>query len=91
MTTIWILDSAFRGGVDLWCKEEGGTGAVTRVHHDYDPPFLLHLPEPDRHHELIAALEERYRAEACTFRTIFGPLDGWAVHADRATAEAIEK
>ena len=88
---IWIIDPAFRRGVDLWCKDEGGTGAVTRVHHDYDPPFLLHLPEPDRHHELIAVLEEEYRAEACTIRTIFGPLAGWAVHADRATAEAIER
>jgi DNA polymerase, archaea type len=88
---IWILDLAFRGGVDLWCKEAGGKGVVTRVHHEYDPPFLLHLPEPDRHHEMIAVLEERYRAEACTFRTIFGPLAGWAVHADRATAEMIEK
>jgi DNA polymerase I len=88
---MWILDSAFRGGVDLWCKEAGGTGPVTRVHHDYDPPFLLHLPDPDRHHELIAALEEQYRAEACTFLTIFGPREGWAVYADRATAEAIER
>ena len=57
---MWILDSAFRSGVDLWCKEAEGTGAVTRVHHDYNPPFLLHLPDPDRHHELIAALEEQY-------------------------------
>jgi DNA polymerase I len=88
---MWILDSAFRSGVDLWCKDEKGTGTVTRVHHAYDPPFLLHLPEPDRHHELIAALEEQYRAESCTFRTIFGPLEGWAVYADRATAEAIER
>ncbi|MGA2918149.1 type B DNA-directed DNA polymerase [Methanoregula sp.] len=88
---MWILDSAFRSGVDLWCKEAGGKGTVTRVHHDYDPPFFLHLPDPDRHHELVAALEEQYRAEACTVRTIFGPLEGWAVYADRATAEAIER
>ena len=88
---MWILDSAFRSGVDLWCKEAGGTGPVTRVHHDYDPPFLLHLPDQDRHHELIAALEEQYRAEACTFLTIFGSREGWAVYADRVTAEAIER
>ena len=88
---MWILDSAFRSGVDLWCKGKGGTGTVTRVHHDYDPPFFLHLPDPDRHHEMIAALEGQYRAEACTFQTLFGPLEGWAVYADRATAETIER
>jgi DNA polymerase I len=87
---MWILDTAFRSGVDLWCKEECGRGTVTKVRYDYDPPFLLHLPDPDHHHEMIAVLEEQYRAEACTFRTIFGPLEGWAVYADRVTAEAIE-
>ena len=33
---MWILDSAYRdGGIDLWTKD----GTVTKVHHDYNPPF----------------------------------------------------
>lgn len=83
---MWILDSAFRsGGVDLWHKD----GSVQRIHHEYDPPFYLHLPDPDLYHEMIEALVERYRAEPCTFTTIFGPSEGYAVFAGRPVAEAI--
>jgi len=84
---MWILDSAFRGGVDLWSRE----GTVQRIHHEYDPPFCLRLKDPDAHHELIAALEERYRAEPCRFRTIFGEYEGYRVFAGRTVAEAIER
>jgi DNA polymerase I len=84
---MWILDTVFRSGVDLWCKE----GTVSCRHHDYDPPFYLYLPDPHAYHEMIDVLEERYRAEACTFRTIFGELDGFSVHADRCIAEVIEQ
>ena len=85
---MWILDSAFRsGGVDLWHKE----GSVQKCHHDYDPPFYLHLPDPDLHHGMIEALEVHYRAEPCTFTTIFGECEGYAVFAGRPVAEAIEQ
>jgi DNA polymerase, archaea type len=84
---VWILDSAWRNGVDLWYRN----GSVTCRHHEYDPPFYLHLPDPPAHHEMIDALAERYRAEPCTFRTLAGDLDGFSVHADRAVAEAIEE
>ena len=85
---MWILDSAFRsGGVDLWHKD----GSVQKIHHDYDPPFYLHLPDPDLYHELLEALEEHYRAEPCTFTTIFGECKGYAVFAGRPVAEAIEQ
>ena len=85
---MWILDSAFRnGGVDLWHKN----GSVQRIHHEYDPPFYLHLPDPDAHHEMIEALEEQYRAEPCTFTTIFGKREGYTVFAGRPVAEAIEQ
>ena len=85
---MWILDSAFRsGGVDLWHKE----GTVQKCHHDYDPPFYLHLKDPDLHHEMIEALEEHYRAEPCTFTTIFGNCEGYRVFAGRQVAEAIEQ
>jgi DNA polymerase I len=87
---MWILDSAYRdGGVDLWGKDEMGT--VRKVHHDYDPPFFLYLPDADAHHEMLAALEERYHAEPCTIATIFGRLEGYRVFAGRPVAEAIEQ
>ncbi|MDP3397279.1 MAG: type B DNA-directed DNA polymerase [Methanoregula sp.] len=85
---MWILDSAFRsGGVDLWHKN----GSVQKIHNEYDPPFYLHLPDPDLHHGMIEALEEHYRAEPCTFTTIFGDCKGHAVFAGRPVAEAIEQ
>ncbi|MGA2913669.1 MAG: type B DNA-directed DNA polymerase [Methanoregula sp.] len=85
---MWIVDSAYRnGGVDLWTKD----GAVTKVHHEYNPPFLVHFPDLHAHHELIGTLEERYRAEECTIRTIFGDLQGYSVYAGRDVAEAIEQ
>jgi len=86
---MWILDSAYRnGGIDLWTKEGG---AVTRVHHPYDPPFLVHFADPHASHEMIGALEERYSAEECTIRTVFGSLPGYRVVADRMVVEAIEE
>jgi DNA polymerase I len=84
---VWILDSAWRNGVDLWYRD----GSVKCRHHDYDPPFYLYLPDPHRYHEMIDALGEYYRAEACTFRTLFGDLNGFSVYADRAVAEMIER
>jgi DNA polymerase I len=84
---MWILDSTFRGGVDLWSRE----GTVQRIHHEYDPPFYLRLPDPDAHHGMITALEEEYRAEPCTFGTIFGDCEGYRVFAGRTVAEAIER
>jgi len=84
---VWILDSAWRNGVDLWYHD----GRVKCRHHDYDPAFYLYLPDPPEHHAMIDALAERYRAEACTFRTLFGELEGFSIHAGRAVAEAIEQ
>ncbi len=86
---MWILDSAYRkGGIDLWTKEDG---VVTRVHHPYDPPFLVHFADPHASCEMIGALEERYGAEECTIRTVFGCIPGCRVFADRRVAEAIEE
>jgi DNA polymerase I len=84
---MWILDSAWHNGVDLWYRD----GSVKCRHYDYDPPFYLYLPDPPAHHEMIDALTERYHAEICTFRTLLGDLDGFSVHAGRAVAEAIEQ
>jgi DNA polymerase I len=85
---MWIVDSAYRdGGIDLWTKE----GVVTKVHHDYHPPFLIHFHDPPAHHDMIDALEERYGAEECTIRTLFGDLLGYSVYAGRDIAEVIEQ
>jgi DNA polymerase I len=85
---MWIIDSAYRnGGIDLWTKE----GSVTKVHHDYHPPFLIHFHDPPAHHEMIDTLEERYGAEECTIHTLFGDLPGYSVYAGRNVAEAIEQ
>jgi DNA polymerase I len=40
---------------------------------------------------MMEVLEERYDAETCTIRTIFGDLPGLSVHAGREVAEIIEK
>ncbi|AGB03251.1 type B DNA-directed DNA polymerase [Methanoregula formicica] len=85
---MWIIDSAYRnGGIDLWTNEDG---AVTRVHHPYDPLFFVHFADPHASHEMIGTLEERYGAEECTIRTVFDSLLGYRVFADRRVAEAIE-
>ena len=85
---MWIIDSAYRdSGIDLWAKD----GAVTKVHYDYQPPFYVHFHDPHTHHEIIEALEERYGAEECSIKTIFGELPGYAVTAGRDVAEAIER
>ncbi len=85
---MWIVDSAYRnGGVDLWTKD----GTVTKVHHEYNPPFFIHFHDPPSHHDMIDTLEERYGAEECTIRTIFGDLPGYSVYAGRDVAQAIEQ
>jgi DNA polymerase I len=40
---------------------------------------------------MLEALEEHYRAEPCTFTTIFGELEGYRVFAGRPVAEAVEQ
>jgi DNA polymerase I len=85
---MWIIDSAYRnGGIDLWTKE----GSVTKVHHDYHPPFLIHFHDPPAHHAMIDTLEERYGAEECIIHTLLGDLPGYSVCAGRDVAEAIEQ
>ncbi|MGB8821404.1 MAG: type B DNA-directed DNA polymerase [Methanoregula sp.] len=85
---MWILDSAYRdGGIDLWTKD----GTVSKVHHDYNPPFYVHFHDPHAYYEMIEALEERYCAEECTIHTLFGKIPGYAVSAGRDVAEALER
>jgi len=86
---MWVLDTAYRDGVDLWCRDASGT--VTRKHHAYDPPFYLHLADPSAHHEMLDVLEAEFKAEPCRFFTLFGELDGFSVHGNRQLAEQIEQ
>jgi DNA polymerase I len=86
---MWILDTAYRdGGVDLWTKDRD---TVTKVHHAYTPAFYARFHDPHANPDMIAALEERYGAEECTIRTIFGRDKGWAIPAGRDVAETIER
>jgi len=87
VSPVWILDSAWRNGIDLWYRN----GSVKCLHYGYDPPFYLYLPDPHAHCGMIDTLMECCRAESCTFRTISGDLLGFSIHADRAVAETIER
>ncbi len=83
-----IIDTRYRDGVEIW---EWSAGTTHRVTVPYAPSFLLNLPDPALHRELLEALEAEYGAEECRFRTIFGECDGYRVPAGREIAEAIER
>jgi hypothetical protein len=50
----------------------------------------MHLKDPPTHQEMIEALESRFKAEECSFQTIFGTLKGHRIYATRKVAEKIE-
>ncbi len=85
---MWILDCySERSKVVLWIKN----GKVRRYEFKISPYFLLHLPDPTLHVDMIEALETRYGLEECEFRTIYGSLSGYRVRAGRKVAERIER
>ena len=85
---MWILDSSPRGRggrATAWgCRGEG------RRELPAVPSFLLHLPDPHGHRELLEGLAGRYQVEECRFSTVYGSLDGYRVAAGREVAERIE-
>lgn len=83
---MWIFDSYYKGCVHLWGRERG----LSRVSAAYPPSFYMHLKDPPAHREMIEALESRFKAEECTFRTIFGTFEGYRIYASRKVAEKIE-
>ncbi len=83
---MWIFDTYYRGCVELWGKEHG----LARASIAYPPSFYLHLKDPAAHREMLEALESRFNAEECSFRTIFGSSEGYKVYAGRDVAEKIE-
>jgi DNA polymerase I len=83
---MWIFDSYYKGCVELWSREKG----LTKVSAAYSPSFYVHLNDPPAHREMIEALESRFKAEECSFRTIFGTFQGHRIFANRKVAEKIE-
>jgi DNA polymerase, archaea type len=84
---MWIFDSYYKGGVELWARKRG----LYQESIAYPPFFYLYLKDPHAYTEMIEALESRYQAQECSFNTIFGPLDGYKIRGDRSVAEKIEK
>jgi DNA polymerase, archaea type len=83
---MWIFDSYYKGCVELWGRERG----LTKVSAAYPPSFYMHLKDPPTYREMIEALESRFKAEECSFRTIFGTFQGYRIYAGRKVAEKIE-
>jgi DNA polymerase I len=86
---MWIFDSVARAGVvNLW---DCDGGSVRCYKEPFSPQFYLNLPDAHQHREMLEDLERTHGALECTFRTIFGEVDGYAVAGDRDVAEAIEQ
>ncbi len=83
---MWIFDSYYKGCVELWGRER----ALTRSRPAYPPSFYMLLKDPPAHREMIKALESRFKADVCSFRTIFGTHQGHRIYAGRKVAEMIE-
>lgn len=83
---MWIFDSYYKGCVELWGRERG----LRQASLAYPPSFYMHLKDPAAHRDMIEALESRFRTEECSFRTIFGTLQGHRIYANRKVAEKIE-
>jgi DNA polymerase I len=85
---MWIFDSYHRGSVKLWDR---GRGASKPLTFRYQPSFYLHLEDPHAYWEMIEGLESRFKAEECSFDTVYGPLDGYEIWAGRDVAGEIKK
>ncbi len=83
---MWIFDSYYRGCVELWGREHG----LARSSIAYPTSFYMHIHDPYCHREMIEALESRFKTEECSFKTIFGTLNGHRIYASRKVAEKIE-
>jgi DNA polymerase, archaea type len=68
----------------------GRERGLTKVSAAYPPSFYMHLKDPSAHREMIEALESHFKAEECSFRTIFGTFQGHKIYASRKVAEKVE-
>jgi DNA polymerase, archaea type len=75
-----------RAAWSFWGRKRG----LTKVSAAYPPSFYMHLKDPPAHREMIEALESRFKAEECSFRTIFGAFQGHRIYVGRKVAEKIE-
>ena len=86
---MWIFDAYSKGNiVHLWIRKGN------KIRHEkvnYPGFFYLYLPDPFLYKEMFEDLETRYRVEECSFKTIYGSLDGYRVYAGRRVAELIER
>jgi DNA polymerase I len=83
---MWIFDSYYKGSMQLWGRERG----LIQASAAYPLSFYMHLPDPPAHRDMIEALESRFKTEECSFKTIFGNLEGHRIYAGRKVAETIE-
>lgn len=87
---MWILDcQPSRNSVNIWIKKESGKVVLRKF--KFENSFLMHFPDKILHFDLIEALETKYRVEECSFRTIYGEMDGYRVYAGRRIAEKVER
>ncbi|MCU0633107.1 MAG: type B DNA-directed DNA polymerase [Methanolinea sp.] len=85
---MWILDTCSRNGqVETWERGRGGRHLVIPA----PPSFLLYLPDPHAHGDLLEGLECRFPLEECHIRTVYETLDGYRVQAGREVADLVER
>ena len=83
---MWIFDSYYKGCVELWGRERG----LTKASVAYPPSFYMRLIDSPAYRDMIEALESRFKAEECSFKTIFGIFQGYRIYGGRKVAEKIE-
>jgi hypothetical protein len=71
-----IFDSYYKERVELWGRERG----LSKVSTANPSSFYVQLKDPAAHREMIEVLENRYKAEECSFRTIFGTFQGHRIY-----------
>ncbi|MEM2943671.1 MAG: type B DNA-directed DNA polymerase [Methanomassiliicoccales archaeon] len=84
---MWIFDSSYGKCVELWVKDN----KTRHVCEGYSPPFFVHFHDKHLGSTIAESIATRYKVEECSFRTIYGTLDGYAVYAPIDVAEKIEK
>ncbi|MDH7509187.1 MAG: type B DNA-directed DNA polymerase [Methanomassiliicoccales archaeon] len=84
---MWVFDSSYGRSVELWIKD----GGTRKICEGYSPPFFVHFKDKHSALDLIEGLASRYKVEECRFKTIYGVLEGYAIHAPMTVAELIEK
>lgn len=85
---MWILDTCARNGqVEIWEKGRNGRHLTFPAL----PSFLMHLPDPHAHGDLLEGLESRFPVEESQIRTVYGILEGYRVHAGNEVAALVEK